>query len=66
MEPKAIGAAPPAHWTPILRYNQHRVIHMILCKDFHMPVVKPISDLQRNFGSNKMNCNISNFIFRHN
>ena len=26
-------------------------IHMILCKEFHTPVVKPISDLQRNFGS---------------
>lgn len=24
---------------------------MILCKEFHIPVVKPISDLQRNFGS---------------
>lgn len=41
---------------PILRYNQHRVIHMILCKEFHMPVVKPISDLQRNFGSIADSC----------
>lgn len=41
---------------PILRYNQHRGIHMILCKDFHMPVVKPISDLQRNFGSIADSC----------
>ena len=30
-----------------LRYTQHRVLHMILCKGFHMPVVKPISDQTR-------------------
>lgn len=39
-----------------LRYNQHRVIHKILCKEFRMPVVKPISDLQRNFGSIADSC----------
>ena len=28
----------------ILRYIQHRVIHMLLCKELHMSVVKSISD----------------------
>ncbi|WP_394815230.1 type II toxin-antitoxin system Phd/YefM family antitoxin [Collinsella aerofaciens] len=29
---------------------------MILCKEFHMPVVKPISDLQRNSGAIADSC----------